>query len=125
MARYVPPVQGKASQIIDVIFLVVLSVGALFMPLWLGLAGSTKHPEPVENPTWESLGQNAVQAAQYERLGYTPETANDLITARFDYAFTAGGLVVLVVVIVLYFGLMLKLSETEYREVIAEKFGER
>jgi hypothetical protein len=126
MARYVPPVQGKGSQIIDVIFLVVLSVGALFMPLWLGLAGASKIiATPVESPTWETLGQNAVQAAQYERLGYTPETAHDLILARFDYAFTFGGIAVMVVVIVLYFVLLMKFSETEYREVIAEKFGDR
>ena len=124
MARYVPPVQSKSSQITDVIFLVVLCVGALFMPLWLGLAGASKTvPAPVETPTWESLGQNAVQAAQYEKLGFTPETAHDLILARFDYAVTAGGLLLTVVVIVGYFALMLKFSETEYREVIAEKFG--
>jgi hypothetical protein len=126
MARYVPPVQSKASQITDVIFLVVLCVGALFMPLWLGLAGASKTvPAPVENPTWESLQQNAVQAAQFEKLGYTPETAHDLILARFDYAVTAGGLLLMVVVVVGYFALMLKFSETEYREVIAEKFGEK
>ena len=54
MARYVPPVQSKLGQIIDVIVLVVLSVGALFVPLWLGLAGSSKISVPVENPTWEA-----------------------------------------------------------------------
>jgi hypothetical protein len=119
-------VQGKASQIVDVIFLVVLCVGALFMPLWFGLAGAAKTvASPVETPTWESLHQNAVQAAQYVKLGYTPETAHDLILARFDYAVTAGGLLLMVVVIVGYFALMLRFSETEYREVIAEKFGEK
>lgn len=125
MAKYVPPIQHKVSQIVDVIFLVILSLGALFMPLWLGLAGSTKHPEPIADPTWESLGQNAVQAAQYENLGYTPQTANDLITARFEYDLSVGDGVLLVVVIVLYFGLLLKFSDVEYRDVISEKFDDK
>lgn len=124
MAKYVAPVQGKGSQIIDVIFLVALSVGALFMPLWMGLAGAAKTvATPMENPTWESLGQTPVQAAQYEALGYDPASAHDLILARFDYSFTAGALVVMILVIVAYYALILKFSESEYREVIAEKFG--
>ncbi len=126
MAHYDPPKQSKAGQLIDVVVLVVLTVGALFVPLWLGMAGAAKSvAEPVANPTWETLGQNAVQAAQYEALGYTPETAHDLILARFDYSFTTGALVVMIAVIVLYYVLMLKFSEVEYREVIAEKFGDR
>ncbi|NEY89808.1 hypothetical protein [Tabrizicola oligotrophica] len=124
MAHYVPPKQGKFSQLIDVVVLVALTVGALFVPLWLNLAGSSKSvATPVEAPTWEALGQNTVQAAQYEALGYTPETAHDLILSRFDYSFTAGALIVMIVVIVAYYWLMLKFSESEYREVISEKFG--
>ena len=126
MAHYVPPKQGKLSQLIDVIVLVALTVGALFVPLWLGMAGSSKSvAAPVEAPTWEALGQNAVQAAQYEALGYTPESAHDLILARFDYSFTTGALITMIVVIVAYYFLMLKFSESEYREVISEKFGDR
>jgi hypothetical protein len=126
MAHYTPPVQSKLGQIIDVIVLVTLTVGALFVPLWLGMAGAAKTvASPVENPTWEALGQNAVQAAQYEALGYTPESAHDLILARFDYSFTTGALIVMIVVIVAYYALMLKFSEAEYREVISEKFGKK
>lgn len=126
MTHYVPPKQGKISQLLDVIVLVALTVGALFVPLWLGMAGSSKTVgTPVEAPTWEALGQNAVQAAQYEALGYTPETAHDLILARFDYSFTISSLIVMIVVIVAYYFLMLKFSESEYREVISEKFGDR
>lgn len=126
MSKYVAPVQSKGSQIIDVIFLVALSVGALFMPLWLGLAGAAKTvATPVENPTWETLGQTPAQAAQYEALGYDPASAHDLILARFDYSFTAGALIVMIVVIVAYYALILKFSESEYREVIAEKFGRK
>ena len=123
MAHYSPPVQSKVGQLIDVIVLVILTVGALFVPLWMGLAGSSKTvATPVENPTWETLGQNPVQAAQYEALGYDPASAHDLILARFDYSFSFTAVAVMVVVIVLYYLLMLKFSESEYRDVIAEKF---
>jgi hypothetical protein len=124
MAHYTPPQQSKASQLIDVIVLVVLTVGALFVPLWLGLAGAAKSvATPVENPTWETLGQTPAQATQYEALGYTPESAHDLILARFDYSFSIGALLVMITVIVLYYVLILRFSEAEYREVISEKFG--
>ena len=126
MAQYQAPVQSKISQIIDVLFLVALSIGALFVPLKLGMSGAAKVvATPVENPTWETLGQNAAQAAQYEALGYTPASAHDLILARFDYSFTTGAMVTMVVVIVLYYFLMLRFSEIEYREVISEKFGQK
>jgi hypothetical protein len=125
MAYYSPPTQSKASQLIDVIVLVILTVGALFVPLWMGLAGAAKTvATPVENPTWETLGQTEAQSAKYEALGYTPETAHDLILARFDYSFSITALLTMVVVIVLYYVLILRFSEVEYREVIAEKFGE-
>ncbi|MBK6467065.1 MAG: hypothetical protein IPL38_20490 [Rhodobacter sp.] len=126
MAHYEAPKQSKAGQLLDVVVLVVLTIGALFVPLWMGMAGAAKTvANPDANPTWESLGQNAVQAAQYEKLGYTPETAHDLILARFDYSFTTAALVVMIAVIVLYYFLMLRFSEVEYREVISEKFGDK
>lgn len=126
MAHYKPPVQTKISQLIDVIVLVALTIGALFVPLWLNMAGSSKTVQsPITAPTWETLGQNAAQAKQYEALGYTPESAHDLILARFDYSFTLGALLVMIVVIVAYYVLMLRYSEVEYRDVIAEKFDEK
>jgi hypothetical protein len=125
MAHYQPPKQGKASQLVDVIVLVVLTVGALFVPIWLKMAGAAKSvAAPVANPTWETLGQTTAQAAKYEALGYTPESAHDLILSRFDYSFSVGALITMVVVIVLYYVLILRFSDVEYREVIAEKFGE-
>ncbi|MCE2739677.1 MAG: hypothetical protein LW703_15265 [Rhodobacter sp.] len=125
MAHYQPPAQGKASQLIDVIVLVVLTVGALFVPIWLKMAGAAKSvTAPVANPTWESLNQNAAQAAKYEALGFTPQSAHDLILSRFDYSFSIGALLTMIVVIVLYYFLILRFSEVEYREVISEKFGE-
>ena len=124
MAHYVPPKQGKASQLFDVVVLVVMTVGALFVPLWMGMAGAAKTvAAPVAEATWEALGQNAVQAAQYEALGYTPESAHDLILARYDYSFSTVAPLTLIGVIELYYVLILRFSEVEYREVISEKFG--
>ena len=55
MSHYVPPKQSKISQLLDVIVLVALTVGALFVPLWLNMAGSSKTvAEPVTAPTWEA-----------------------------------------------------------------------
>jgi len=88
------------------------------------MAGAAKTVATADaNPTWESLGQTPAQAAKYEALGYNPASAHDLILARFDYSFSAGALLTMIVVVVLYYVLILRFSESEYREVIAEKFG--
>lgn len=124
MAHYSPPKQSKIGQLVDVVVLIALTMGALFVPLFLGLAGSSKSvTNPVADPTWETLGQTPAQAAQYEALGYTPASAHDIILSRFDYSFSITAVLVLVVVILLYYALVLRFSEVEYREVIAEKFG--
>lgn len=125
MAGYTPPEQGKLGQLIDVIVLMGLSIGALFVPLRLGLSGAAKVvATPVENPTWETLGQTPAQAAQYQALGYTPESAHDIILARFDYSFEWSSLIMMAVLIIGYFVVMLRLSAQEYKDVINEKFGE-
>ena len=124
MVRYRPPQQSKLGQIVDVIVLVVLTFGALYLPLYMGLAGRTASPSPQDNPTWESLGQNATMVERWNQLGYAdPAAAQDIITSRFDYSFSALSLAVMVIVVVGYFVLMFRLSDREYREVIAEKFG--
>ena len=122
---YQPPQAELFAQIVDVIVLVVLTVGALYVPLYLGLAGAAKTPKPIENPTWEALGQNAVEQQQWAALGITdPAAANDIITARFDYTFSWTALIVMAVLVVGYFVLVVRLSDKEYREVIDERFGE-
>ena len=124
MVRYRPPQQSKFGQVVDVIVLLVLTFGALYLPLYMGLAGRTASPSPQENPTWESLGQNPTMVERWNQLGYAdPASAQDIITSRFDYSFSALSLLVMVVVVVGYFVMMFRLSDREYREVIAEKFG--
>jgi succinate dehydrogenase hydrophobic anchor subunit len=123
---YKPPHQGLFAQIVDVIVLVVLTVGSLYVPLYLGLAGAAKVPNPIENPTWEALGQNQVEQQQWAALGITdPAAANDIITARFDYNFSWAALIIMAVLVIGYFVLVVRLSDKEYREVIAERFGSR
>lgn len=121
---YQPPRQGFAAQIIDVAVLLVMTVGALYLPLYLGLAGAAKSPQPIENPTWEALGQNAAEQAQWQALGITDAAAaNDIITARFDYSFSWAALIIMTVLVIGYFVLVVRLSDKEYREVIQERFG--
>lgn len=123
MSRYTPPTQSKLGQIIDVLVLLILTIGALYIPLWMGLAGSARTSNVPENPTWEGLGQNEVMVEKWNQLGY-PDAASaaELITGRFDYSFSIGSLLMMIVVIVGYYAIMLRFSEKEYREVIAEKF---
>ena len=123
---YQPPKQSLAAQIFDVLTLLVLTVGALYLPLYLGLAGAAKTPAPIANPTWEALGQNAAEQQQWAALGITdPAAANDMITARFDYSFSWLAVAVMAVLVIGYFVLVVRLSDREYREVIAERFGDK
>jgi len=125
--KYQAPIQGKFSQILDVIVLLVLSIGALYIPLFMKMAGSSKVlPEdmpPIEEATWESLGQNATMVEQWEKLEFTPQTAAEIVLARFDYSFSIFALLALIVVIIGYYTILLRFSDKEYRDVISEKFG--
>jgi hypothetical protein len=123
---YKPPNQGKIGQVIDVIVLLALTIGTLYIPLWLGLAGAAKTPAPIENPTWETLNQSPVAVERWNALGFAdPASANDIITARFDYSFAMGELLIMAIVVIGYFFLIIRLSGKEYHDVIAEKFGSR
>lgn len=121
---YQPPKQSFVAQVVDVVVLLVMTVGALYIPLYLGLAGAAKTPNPIENPTWEALGQNAVEQQQWITLGVAdPAAANEIITARFDYSFSWSALIVMAILVIGYFVLVVRLSDREYREVIEERFN--
>ncbi len=121
---YQPPKQSLGGQIVDVVVLLVMTVGALYLPLYMGLAGAAKVPNPLAEPTWEALGQNAAEQSQWAALGFADAaSANEMITARFDYTFSWTALAVMVVAVVGYFILVVRLSDKEYREVIDERFG--
>jgi hypothetical protein len=122
---YQPPRQGMTAQVVDVCVLLVLVIGALYLPLYLGLAGAAKKPHPVANPTWQTLDQTQIEQQQWKALGIDPTTANDIITARYDYTFSWVALVIMAVLVIGYFVLVVRLSDREYRDVIRERFGER
>jgi hypothetical protein len=125
-SHYEPPKQSAFGQLVDSLFLLVLVLAALFAPLYLKLAGGGKIDLPVaDKSTWAGLGQNAVQQAQWEKLGFTPDTAASLITSRFDYSFNTAELAITAVVIIGYFVLLFIFSRTEYRDVIEERFGKK
>ena len=134
MAKYIPPRQSKMGQVFDVLVLLVLTVGALYLPLLLGLAGGAKEVKPFDpNATWESLGQNPAMVKQWEALGAynavvahpKDEALQAMITARYDYwAFSSWELLLMIVVVVGYFVIVIRLSGKEYKEVISEKFGD-
>jgi len=137
MRAYVPPKQSIAGQLFDVGFLLALVFGALFLPIWLGIAVPSrveKLPDGVtytkaadgmktwQGLTWEKLGQNPTMQAQWTKLGYTKETAADIITQPFDYTVDVAGVAITGGVILVYFLFLMFMSDKEYKQVIAEKF---
>ncbi len=125
MARYTPPEQSRIGQIVDIAFIVIAIFVALWLPLKLGLAGAAKEIHKIEAPTWENLKQNATMSSIWEKLGYTPETAHDIIQNRYDFTIDWTTLLVMTAVIVAYFVFLFRASEREYRDVIRERFDEK
>lgn len=123
-APYEPPTQSIFGQIVDAVLMLVLVLVTLYLPLLLGLAGGGTTAKTFDNPTWETLGQNAAMAGQWEKLGFDPVKAAEIIGKRFDYEFSWIALAVTALVILAYFVGMLRWSDKEYRDVIAEKFGD-
>lgn len=122
--HYEPPKQSKAGQLFDSAFLLVLVYVALFIPLILGLTGAGSTTQIPEEVSWETLGQNATMQAQWEKLGYTPDSAAEIISTRFDYTINPLLLLITAIVIIGYFVFLVKVSDKEYREVIREKFDQ-
>ncbi|CDX59408.1 conserved hypothetical protein [Mesorhizobium plurifarium] len=125
MARYIPPEQNKAGQILDIAVVVVAIFVALWLPLKLGFAGAAKSIDPLDAKTWDALGQNPTMASIWEKLGYTPETAHDIIQNRFHYIIDWPTLIIMAIVLIAYFVFLFRASDKEYREVIKEKFDDR
>ena len=134
---YTPPKQSIPGQLFDVGFLLALVFGALFLPIWLGIAVPSrveKLPDGVtytkaadgmktwQGLTWEKLGQNPTMQAQWTKLGYTKETAAEIITQPFDYTIDVADVAITAGVILAYFLFLMFMSDKEYRQVIAEKF---
>jgi hypothetical protein len=132
-APYRPPVQSKFGQFFDTVFLLALVMAALFIPLYLGLAGGGKTTLELPDKTWAGMGQNATMQTQWEKLGFTDgaeardglQPASDLIAARFDYSFDTVELGLTALVVIAYFFIVFHWSKKEYREVIEERFNNK
>lgn len=128
--QYEPPRQSGAGQFVDSVLLMVFVFGSLMLSLFyenilavLGFGGAEADTASAAGTdTWESLGQNDVMQAQWEKLGYSVEDAAGLINDRFDYTIDPLALIVTAVVIVGYFLFLFRASDKEYREVLREKF---
>ena len=59
---------------------------------------------------------------QWQKLGYTKESAADIITMPFDYTIDVAGVLMTGCVIFGYFVFLMFMSGKEYKQVIAEKF---
>jgi hypothetical protein len=125
--HYEPPKQSGFGQFFDSLLLLALVFGALFVPFWMGLVGAGKSPmEIADKTTWTGLGQNETQQAAWAALGFdSPDKAADMIAARFDYTFDPLWLALTALVVIGYFLIVISLSKSEYREVIAERFGRK
>ena len=122
MANYTPPEQPKAMQFFDIICLVGAIFLALWFPLYMGWAGISKTLEKIDNPTWDKLNQTSAMAAQWEKLGFTPETAHDIIQNKWIYTIDWTQLMIMAIVLIAYFYFLFRASDKEYRDVIDEKF---
>ncbi|KAB1079243.1 hypothetical protein [Methylobacterium soli] len=121
---YEPPTQSVAGQIFDAFLMLILVFITLYLPLLFKLAGGGTTTTDFPNPSWETLGQNATMAAQWEKLGFSPEKAASIVGTRFDYSFNGTALAFTALIIIGYFVFLFRYSDHEYREVIAERFGD-
>jgi flagellar basal body-associated protein FliL len=127
--NYIPPKQGMFGQIFDTILVLLLVYASLMVPLLFKAEAKADAAAATAaaavSATWESLGQNAIQQAQWVKLGYDPNKAAELINSRFDYTIDPMMLIITILVVAGYFIFMLKVSDKEYREVIKEKFDNK
>ncbi len=122
---YVPPVQSRAGQLVDALVLLIMVFGALYAPVLLGWTSPEAEASTSTTATadWAALGQNTAAAGQWQKLGYDPARAAPLVRKRFEYRIEPRGLAITFLILLAYFGFVLIVSEREYRQVIAERFG--
>lgn len=126
MARYTPPSQSKAMQIVDIAFVIGAIFVALWLPLKLGWVAASKSIDVIENPTWEALGQSPAMVEQWTKLGFADAAAaHDIIQNKFHYSVNWVEFVIMAVVVAGYFIFVFRASDREYRDVIDERFNEK
>lgn len=122
---YVPPEQSFGGQIFDALVILVLVAASLFAPIALRLAGGGKADLTFADKSFAGMGQTPLMQQRWEQLGYNADTAAPLIASRFDYSFSWVALIITALVIIGYFVFLVRYSDKEYREIIAERFDDR
>lgn len=124
---YKPKVQSGLGQLFDSLFILLLVYVSLYIPLLMESEPEVAAETAVvaEAPTWESLQLTPVVQEQWQKLGLDAEGAAAIISDKFDYTIDPLMLVITALVIIGYFAFMLRVSDKQYREVIAEKFDDR
>jgi hypothetical protein len=121
--QYVPPVQKGFGQFVDSIFLLVLVYLSLLAPLLMKTPETQAAAQDSQVAvTWQDLKQEPTMAAQWQKLGYDAAKAKPIVNSKFDYTIEPVSLILTIAVIIGYFIFVLRVSDKEYREVIAEKF---
>jgi len=122
--RYIPPEQSTWGQVFDSACLVALILSLMFGPLAFGVKPAQTIDRTISAQSWQALGQNEAMASAWERLGYTPETAKPLIASRFAYGIDLWTLAAFVAALLAYYFVLIRISRSEYRDVISERFDE-
>lgn len=126
MSTYTPKVQSKKGQLFDSLFILILVYVSLYIPLFLESdTKSASDTTSAQVVTWESLNVSPVEQEQWQKLGFDETSAAEIINDKFDYTIDPMMLGITAIVIIGYFIFMLRVSESQYREVIAEKFGDQ
>lgn len=120
--HYIPPEQSLPGQVFDSLCLVALIFLLMFGPLAFGVEPEQTIDRTISAQSWQGLGQNEAMASAWERLGYTPETAKPLIAKRFNHEIDVSTLAIAIVVMLVYYLVLVTISRSEYRDVIAERF---
>ncbi len=124
MTNSIPKTQHKRGQLFDSLFILFLVYVSLYIPLFL--ESDTKSADETTSAqviTWESLDVSPVEQEQWQKLGFDELAAAEIINDRFDYTIDPVMLIITALVIIGYFFFVLRISDRQYREVIAEKFG--
>ena len=122
---YVPPEQNLLGQFIDAMVILVLVCASLFAPFYYGLAGAGKTALEFVDKSFAGMAQTPLMQGIWEKLGFTAETAQPLIASRFDYTFSISAFLLTALVVIAYFGFVIRYSDKEYRDVIAERFDDK
>ena len=120
MARYLPPLQSKLGQILDVVVLLVLIIGALRVPLWFNLAAVPRRRQPSIPPPPGPISARTRRRRLRPIMRWAspiPRTGpNPSITARFDYTIDPLELLVMIVVVIAYYVLVVRFSASNTRK---------